>query len=191
MKKFILSSTIGVAVVAAALNAGAQGTVSFGGANVTTNNTTTSVTGKIAPASNYTFGLYMGATAAAAQSSTTPAFIITPAGNAFAGTISSTTQTITGHPTGATDFFVIKGWNGGAASYELALSSGSASYAGVSSVGQATTGLGGGSSPAFFLFTGTGGVGANSLVLTPVPEPSTFVLGGAGLAALAFLRRRK
>jgi len=191
MKKFILSSTIGVAVVAAALNAGAQGTVVFSGANVITNNTTTSVTGKIAPASNYTFGLYMGATAAAAQASTTPAFIITPAANAFAGTISSATQTIANHPTGETDFFVVKGWNGGAASYELALSSGSASYAGFSAPGQITTGLGGGSSPAFFLFTGAGGIGANGLVLTPVPEPSTFVLGGAGLAALAFLRRRK
>jgi len=189
MKKFILSSTIGVAVVAAALNAGAQGTVSFGGANVTTNNTTTSVTGKIAPASNYTFGLYLGATATAAQASTTPAFVITPAANAFAGTISSATQTLTGHAAGESDFFVIKGWNGGASSYETALSGGTASYAGVSAVGSAT--LGGGTSPAFFLFTGTGGIGAAGLVLTPVPEPSTFVLGGAGLAALAFLRRRK
>lgn len=191
MKKFILSSTIGVAVVAAALNAGAQGTVSFQNANVITNNTTTSVTGKIAPASNYTFGLYLGATATAAQTSTTPAFIITPAGNAFAGTIGSAIQTVANHPTGETPFFVIKGWNGGSTSYETALSGGTASYAGVSAVGQATTGLGGGSSAAFFLFTGTGGIGANGLVLTPVPEPSTFVLGGAGLAALAFLRRRK
>jgi len=191
MKKFILGSSIGVAVVAAALNAGAQGTVSFQNAVITTNNTTTSVTGKIAPASNYTFGLYLGTTAATAQASTTPAFIITPGASAFAGTIGSAIQTVANHPTGETDFFVIKGWNGGAASYELALSSGSASYAGISSVGQITTGLGGGSSAAFFLFTGTGGIGANNLVLTPVPEPSTFVLGGAGLAALAFLRRRK
>jgi hypothetical protein len=36
-----------------------------------------------------------------------------------------------------------------------------------------------------------GGTGIQSLVLTPVPEPSTIVLGGLGAAALLAFRRRK
>ncbi len=167
----------------------AQGTVSFAGAVVMTYDWRGQPSGKISPASDFTFGLYLGTTAAGAQSSTTPAFVITPAANAFPGTISSATQTISGHPTGETDYFVIKGWNGGAASYEIGLSTGTSFISGVSAVGQITTGLGGGSAPPFFLFTGPGGIGANGLIFTPVPEPTAFQLGGVALAAIAFFAR--
>ncbi len=196
MKKFLFVITLGLGLLAVPRPSGAQGTVSFAGAVVETNNWGTQVHGKISPASNYHFGLYLGATAAAAQSSTTPAFVITPAANAFAGTISSATQTIAQHPTGETDFFVIKGWDGNAPTFEAAISGVGGyqfpTHAGISGVGQFTTGLGGGSTPPFFLFTGPGGIGANGLVLVDGPEPSTLVLSSVGFAALAIhIRRRK
>ena len=138
--------------------------------------------------------MYLGATAAAAQSSTTPSFVITPAANAFAGTISSATQTIVNHPTGETDFFAIKGWDGNAPTFEAAISGVGGyqfpTHAGISGVGQFTTGLGGGSTPPFFLFTGPGGIGANGLVLVDGPEPSTLALSSIALTALVFRFRR-
>ena len=189
MKNYLSGITLGLGLVAGPLQVHAQGTVSFAGAVVMTNDWRGQPAGKISPASDFTFGLYLGTTAAGAQSSTTPAFVITPAANAFPGTISSATQIIANHPTGETDYFVIKGWNGGAASYEIGTSTGTSFICGVSAVGQITTGLGGGSAPPFFLFTGPGGVGANGLIFTPVPEPTAFELGGVVLAAIAIFAR--
>jgi hypothetical protein len=67
-------------------------------------------------------------------------------------------------------------------------------YVGVSTVGAiqpitATASSQGTAGPAIW---GTGsGTGITSLVLIPVPEPSTIVLGGLGAAALLAFRRRK
>ena len=191
MKNYLFGITLGLVLTVAPQRVGAQGTVSFANAVIYTNDYRTQAHGIMSPASAYTFGLYLGTTAAAAQASTTPAFVITPAANAFAGTISSATQTIVGHSTGETLFFVIKGWDGGASSFEAALASGTASIGGISGVGYITTGLGGGTAPPFFLFTGPGGIGSTGFVFAFVPEPSAFALGGFCLAALAFRKRRK
>ena len=194
MKSYLIGISLGLGLLATPRQVEAQGTVSFAGAAVYTNFLPTQTSGKISPASNYHFGLYLGATAAAAQSSTFPAFVITPAANAFAGTISSAIQTINGHPTGETDYFVIKGWDVDAPSFEAAIAGGQARYTAISAVGQITTGLGGGSAPPFFLFTGPGGIGSDGLLLIRdgSPEPSALVLSSLGIAAFVFhFRRRK
>ena len=194
LKSHLIVIAMGLGVLAVPREAGAQGTVSFAGAVVNTNNIFLGTSGKISPASNYHFGLYLGVTAAAAHSSTTPALLITPAASAFAGQISSATLTIANHPTGETDFFVIKGWDGDAPTFEAAVGHVGyqyPSYANVSGVGQITTGLGGGSAPPFFLFTGPGGIGVNGLVLYEDPEPCTLVLSSLGIAALVFHFRRR
>jgi len=192
MKKLILGSTLGVAVLASALNSEAQGLVTFSGASVTVSNTVTQTSAPTGR-NTYEFGLYFGATAGTI--STTPVLVVTNSSIA-AGAINSTSWAVPGVGAGSTEFFVIKGWTiGTGSSYEVATTSGGASYAGVSPVGLVT--LTASPSPAASLFGGSSVAGTtqnipvNSLVLTPVPEPSTFVLGGAGLAALAFFRRRK
>jgi len=188
MKKLLLSSTIGVAVLATALNSGAQGTVTFGGASVVTSNTVTGATAKIVN-NHYEFGLYLGTTLAALQASTSPVLVL-PNTGPFAGQISSAIQTIANHPAGEVDFFVIKAWDGGnTTSLESALAAGTATMDGISPVGTAT--LGSTAGPFTLFGVTTGSIPANSLVLTPVPEPSTLAIGGLGLAALAFFRRRK
>ncbi len=192
MKKFLFVITLGLGLLAVPRPAGAQGTVSFAGAVVTTNRISTGANGLISPSSNYHFGLYLGATATAAELSTTPVLVITPTASAFPGQISAATQTVFGHSPGETLFFVVKGWDGNPSSFEAAIADGSNKYGGESHVGEMTTGLGGGSAPPFFLFTGPGGIGANDLVLYSIPEPSALVLSSLAFAACAWhVRLRK
>jgi len=190
MKKLILTSLTAVAMMAAAVSSNAQGTVNFSssaGGSCLVSNTTTGATSKIA-SGTYAFGLYVGATAGTISS--TPVLQITNSG--FAGIISGSTFTVNGGlSTGSTYFFVVKGWTAAAGStFESAQTSLLAGTAvGVSAVGQFTAG--GGSTPAGNLFGTSGTTVATPILLTPVPEPSTMVLGGLGIAALAFFRRRK
>jgi len=195
MKKLFITSIAAVAMLAAAAKSNAQGTVWFNegtaGACITSN-TMTGVTAKIA-AGQFNFGLYVGSTAAAAAASTTPVLVITNTG--FAGVISGTIFTVQSLSPSTQYFFEVKGWTASylASSYEAALQTSSPNplFAGVSQTGTFTTG-GGPNSPSVLFGTGTApNQQVPNLVLTQVPEPSTMVLGGLGVAALAFFRRRK
>jgi len=93
----------------------------------------------------------------------------------------------------STGTFEVQGWTGNFSSYAAAL-------AGASFVGQTPTfanaeGNPNGSPPSNpvpISQTGNAGAGWNgNLILVPVPEPSTIVLGGLGAAALLLFRRRK
>jgi len=81
----------------------------------------------------------------------------------------------------------IVSYNGNYTSLQAALN-GTATMVGYSTVWSQGTGDGG-SVGAVLITPPTGGFGG--LVLTPVPEPSTIVLGGLGAAALLAFRRRK
>jgi len=183
MKKLILTSFAAVAMLAAANNSNAQGTVNFSsssGGSCITSNTTSGATAKIT-AGNFAFGLYVGSSAATI--STTPVLTITNSG--FAGIISGSTFTVGALSTGSTYFFEVKGWTAAAGTtYESALTSSLTGTAvGVSSIGQFTAG--GGSTPAGNLFGTSGTTVSVPVLLTPVPEPSTMVLGGLGIAILS------
>ena len=191
MNRCLVVIIYGGCLLGFALQAGAQGTVTFGGAIVTTNRFSTGANGKISPSSNYHFGLYVGATATEAELSTTPVLVVTPAANAFPGQIGSDIQTVFGHSPGETLFFVVKGWDGNAPTYETSGNDPRNLVGGVSHVGEMTTGLGGGSAPPFFLFTGIGGIGANDLVLTSIPEPSALVLSSLAFTACALHARHR
>jgi hypothetical protein len=90
-------------------------------------------------------------------------------------------------PAGSGIDYVIMGWTGAAASFDAALSSGSAmlnvSAKFASGTGNPTASPPGTPVPLSSSFGG--------MVLQPVPEPSTLALAGLGAAALLIFRRRK
>lgn len=93
-----------------------------------------------------------------------------------------------GLPEGTPVLVQVRAWSVGFASYAEAFASGSANVlVGRSGIGQVN--LGGGSLPTPSL---SGVSGVAGFDITPVPEPSTIVLGlVGGLGALVLLRRRK
>lgn len=195
MKKIILTSVSAVALLAAANYSQAQGVLSFassGGGTAIVSNTVTTATAKIT-SGQFAWGLYVGSSAAEVQASTTP--VLTFTNTSFAGVISSANFTINALTGGTTYFFEVKGWTAasGASTYENAIKSGFTGLAaGVSSIGQITPLAVGSPNPNIpGLFGAGAGQVSTPTMLTPVPEPTTMVLGGLGIAALAFFRRRK
>jgi hypothetical protein len=81
----------------------------------------------------------------------------------------------------------IEGWTGSYTSLAAAIAAG----ANTGITAEFTNPTGGGGSPAAAAADLVNWTVANSLVLVPVPEPSTIVLGGLGAAALLAFRRRK
>jgi len=116
--------------------------------------------------------------------STTPSI----SGEFFYGTVT------TGQPAGGGSAdatlnveLAIAGWTGGAANYQAAVAAGGP--IGITAAFGNPTG--GGGSPPSTAATLVDWTGANSLVITSSPEPTTLALGGLGAAALLMFRRRK
>lgn len=105
-----------------------------------------------------------------------------------AGYVNGGVLTLTGIPGGTTAFIQVRAWNTAAgATYAAAFASGQPNAWGESSVFSVTTGNPAGSPPTTPAIL----VGLTSFNLNPIPEPSTFVLAGLGIASLLLFRRRK
>jgi hypothetical protein len=117
--------------------------------------------------------------------STTPSI----SGEFFYGTV-TTAQPAGGGSADATlnVELAIAGWTGNFSSYAAAVA-GNAPLSGITAAFGNPTG--GGGSPPSTAATLVDWTAANSLVLAPVPEPTTLALGGLGAAALLLFRRRK
>lgn len=199
MKKLVLTLT----AVAAAANLYAQGTVNFNnlsGTGVTGGSPVSNIlTGARVPSgSTFLAQLYYGGANAAADSlvSVTNAPIGFASPGIFVGSTRTLLSDVVGvaSPTAAAMATIqIRSWQATLGnSFESALARASAG-------GDADKVIG--SSAAFQLVTGNPNAmppgtpanlnGLRGFYLTPVPEPSTIGLGLVGLAALAFLRRRK
>jgi len=138
-----------------------------------------------------TFGPAMRTANEAAPNSTSPVLELVLTNTGFGAGISGnvTVNALTG---GTPYFFQVRGWTpsfGGFASYEEAQQHpADGVYLGVTPVGTITPAVVGSSSPVPELF-GTGPGQVRTPILVDTPEPSTMLLGGLGVLALAFSRR--
>lgn len=125
--------------------------------------------------------LPVGATLQQLESSTPLATVLNSASGLGAGTfnIGSSYSLTTAN---------VAGWNGSSA-LDIIFSGTGTGYFGWSAEAVGLTAATGINTPTPVFGTTAGLV--NSFVLTPVPEPSTIVLGGLGAAALLAFRRRK
>lgn len=115
-----------------------------------------------------------------------------------AGWTPSTTFTLANAAGSSTVELMVVGWTGGFADWNSALAAGtgllgwSGSTLSTGALAWSNgTGAPNASPPVIATAITTGALGYNGLVLTPVPEPSTFALAGLGAAALLIFRRRK
>jgi len=106
--------------------------------------------------------------------------------NLAAGWFNGGTVTITGIGAGASAQYMLIGWTGSSATWDVAYST-TGAMLGESAVFTTTTANPTSTPPgtpsSLTTFTGP-------LVFSPIPEPSTFALAGLGLAALLVFRRR-
>jgi len=192
-RTFLAASAAVLAFLSSEFKVSAQGTLSFSSADspvpCITSNVITGTTAKVA-VGQFMFGLYVGTTTNAMLLSTTPLILVTNIPG-IPGSISGKSLTLNQFAPGTTLVFQVKGWslfssespNGVVLTFDQALAY--SMYVGSSQIGATT--LGGGATLPGFVFGSTGGR-VLSPVLTNSPEPSTVLLGGKGIAALAFMR---
>jgi len=190
-------------------NAWAQGQIDFHNPNTfplrvddgAGNITTVGATGSPLGPGSVRVGLFVGPNGSTTMSQMQMVGLVTNSSSTvplFVGTFNGgNPYTITPSAQGAQVSFMFAAWSittGAltyAGAYDPAVNPTGAGYAGFSLVGQNYT-LGGGGAPPL-IPAATFGAGAGQIpgfTLTPVPEPSTIVLGILGAAAL-LLRRRK
>ncbi len=210
MNKLIIGSVLCAASVVSAMQAHAQGQMTFTGGKV--NLSTTG--GRASPSSAFDYGFYVGSSPASISS--TPLFTLQ--GGGFGAGVIGATQTIANQPAGTAEYFEIKGWSAslGVTSWEAAQAAASANgittaFAGVSPIGFVT--LSAPPLPPIGIFGVVNlpdrqiNIPAESLVLSPillsggsstihlgtvfVPEPGSLGIMVLGCAAAALARRGK
>ena len=193
MKTNILTKSAAFVLLASTMQGFSQGTVSFqngGSGYCVVSNETTGATAKI-QSDQYAFSLYVGSSAGEVLASTTPVLTVTNHG--FGGIISGATFTVDSMVPGTTYSFDIRAWKISAGpTFDFALAAGGP--VGVTPIGTFTAG--GGIIPPGHLFgTAFGGIDSPVLIalneFSPIPEPSTSMLSGLSLVAVALARKRR
>jgi len=179
MKAYIATA---LAAALLPLSVHAQGTVNFATANA--NQVVKDAVSGLAVGAGYTAALYWGVSGSTSNQLVQigASFPVT-AGNGFI--INGGTRT-TGNATapGALAAFQVRAWSGAAATYELATGSKGATAVFSNATGDPTSQPPG--TPAAF------GTGWNTpLLVSAVPEPSTYALAALGVGAMLLFRRRK
>jgi hypothetical protein len=186
-----IKTTIAVlAGLVVAVNAFAQGQVTFN--NTPSQPVVDSSTGMAATPGVAIAGLYYATDLGAVPDTSVPldgftlaATTIVAPNAIFVGTYNGGTVTIPGTAEGQAVLLQVRAWSAAFSSYEAAMTAGAPNLAGASNL--MNVNLGGGSIPIPALSTRV-----LSFTITPVPEPSTVVLGLlGGLGAMVLLRRRK
>jgi hypothetical protein len=184
MKKTILTTLLSIVAIGLAYG---QGQVNFANvgpglnAPIFQNDGTTRLAG-----AGYQLEILAGTSAGSLTARAATGFLT----GGGAGYVNGGVLTLAGIPGGTTAFIQVRAWNTAlGATYDAAVANGAAGNAyGIGNVFQVTTGNPAGQPPTTPAIL----VGLTSFNLNPViPEPSTFVLAGLGIASLLLFRRRK
>jgi hypothetical protein len=177
-----------VALAVSAASVLAQGTVNFqnGGPGVNAPIRDASATPALLAGNAFGADLYWGLGTVTDAGLLQSAGLSTPFGTgASAGYFFGNVQALAGVPAGTLITVQVRAWRTADGASWLAASTPAGAWHGEGNLFQVTTG-GGTIPPPFFT-----AMTSFNLTANPVPEPSTFVLAGLGLASLLLFRRRK
>ncbi len=195
MKKLLVTTIAGLALIGATVSSFAQGTITWNNVGNTATSGTPAVFGNgtlsgpvTGPSGTYEYGLYVGALGdtSISQMTLVSTYLNSSAAPAK-GAISGGAVTLpSGYPDGTAIADIVAGWtaaDGG--DYLTAVAHNPGDYAGLSAVGSVTP-----YNPNGQVF-GHGPGQITGIYLGDVPEPGTIALGGLGAAALLLFRRKK
>ena len=167
-----------------------QGTIDFRNTPSTpiTTNNLQGASGLISGAGNYRFGLYVGPFGSGGGSLT---LVGMGTNGAAAGQFNSS-GLIAGFPSGMQVSFQVRGWSSFAGnSYEQAFNYATGGNSPLAYLGQSAPGFFTVPSSGSVIIFGTGPGQVGGFELSPIPEPSTFILSLLGLSLLGGLRLRR
>jgi hypothetical protein len=188
-KMRIFCAAVFVALVA--ITTHGQGTVDFHntGTTLITTNDFQGHNGLISGAGNYRFGLYVGPFGSGGGSLT----LVGLATNiSIAGLFGTSGNAVSsGFPTGTQVSFQVRGWSSFAGnSFEQAYTYAANGIFPIAYIGQSALGFFTVPSSGSVVVFGTGPGQVGGFALTPIPEPSMFLLSGFALLMFAGLRQR-
>jgi hypothetical protein len=197
MKKLLVTTIAGFALIGATVSSFAQGTITWNNSNSTATSGTPAIFGNgpnagtrvTGTAGQYEYGLYVGAIGDTSISQMTlVSTYLNSSAAAFAGFISGGAVTLpSGFPDGTAIADIVAGWTAADGhDYLSAIEANPADFQGLSAIGSVTP-----NNPNGQVFGHTIAGQITGLTLTSAPEPTTIALGGLGAAALLLFRRKK
>lgn len=178
-----------VLMALASITGRGQGTIDFRNTPSTpiTTNNLQGTSGLISGAGNYRFGLYVGPFGSSGGSLT---LVGLGTNGAIAGQFNGGSGVIAGFPSGTQVSFQVRGWSSFAGNnYDQAFTYATGGNLPLAYLGQSTLGFFTVPNSGSVIIFGTGPGQVGGFELTPIPEPSTYVLSLFGLPLLVALRR--